>query len=396
MLDFDCMNTKIVFGLFVLALLAAGCVSEFDAKLPSNDEQILIVDGNIIENTTVVFHLGKSFPLDSVFNPNLNINAALTLIGSNGYQSLPATNMGNGAYILSVGSLDDDVAYGIQIEYDGNTYQSALSKPLHTPEIDSVSWIQPKETGTISFRVSTHDDSNGAKFFIWDYTENWEIMAHYYTTIFLNPGTNTFYEDGSAPYYFCWRSAASNKFLIGSTESLNENRIVNKQLYQFDPTDSRFSRLYCVTVSQRAISKSAYEYYQNKITLNDNMGGLFTPQPSELSGNITCITNPSKKAMGYVEVVKNTTQKRIFVPAYQITRPPIYDDCTTISQDTILQLMAVSRSTYSDLYSMGYRPSGYAGGHPPVPVEWSSAYCTECTAKGGSKNKPDFWPNNDQ
>ena len=395
------MNSKIVFGILALALLAVGCISEFDAKLPQSDEQILIVDGNIVENTDAIFHLSKSFPMDSTFNWNmLNINATLTLIGSNGYQSAPATNMGKGTYRIPIGNLDDDVAYGIRIEYNGDTYQSALSKPLRTPEIDSISWTQPERNGTISFQVSTHDDPEGAKFFIWDYTENWEIMAYYFTTIFFNPIDSVFYEDYTAPTFYCWKSAASTgEFIIGSTESLSENRIINKQFSQFDSRDNRFSRLYCVTVNQRAISKSAYEYYQNKITLNEGMGGLFTPQPSELSGNITCITNPSKKAMGFVETSKNTTQKRVFVSSTQITRPVLPSNCELMTQGDMIGYMGENNIlTYNEVYAWGFRPAGFRGENPEIilPTAWSSAPCTDCVANGGTKNKPDFWPNDDK
>ena len=394
------MKTKIISGLFILFVAVTACVSEFNAKLPSNQEEILIVEGNIMENTDATFYLSKSFPIDSVFNPYEGFvnNARLTLIGSDGYQSQSATNLGMGRYSLSTGTLDDNVAYGLQIEYDGNTYRSSLSKPLHTPEIDSVSWIQPEARGTIFFQISTHDDKDGAKFYMWDYKEDWETAAYYYTTIFLNPADGTFYNIYPAPEYNCWKSAVSNEFLIGSTESLSENRIINKQFMQSDPQSDRFSVLYCITVNQKAISKGAYEYYHNKITLNGEMGGLFTPQPTELSGNITCLTDPSKKVMGYIEVSKNTAQKRIFIYSGEIKSPPPYSNCTTITQDSIKQIMSQYNYTYVDIYRMGYRPAVQdPRAYPDVfPSDWAYSDCTSCIAAGGSKNKPDFWPNNDQ
>ena len=389
------MKTKIFSGLFILALLTIGCVSEFNANLPSNEKQILIVEGNIIENSNATFYISKSYPMDSPSVPPeiFNIKAKITIIGSNGYKSSPATDQGNGKYSINVGKLDDNVKYGIQIEYNGDTYQSALSAPLGTPEIDSVSWIQPETAGTVSFRVSTHDDNTGeAKFFMWNYVETWEFSAYYPTTIFLDPKTNEFYSVLPAPFYYCWRNNASNSYLIGSTESLSENTIINQKIFQSDAGDERFSKLYSIIVSQKSISKAAYDYYQNKIKLNEEMGGLFSPQPSELGGNITCITNASQKATGYVEVIKNVTQKRIFVNNYQISRPQIaLPDCPLISNSDV-------KGTYSDFYNSGYRPAGYPNPlNPNVPDNWAYVYCTDCTAnRGGSKAKPDFWPNDDK
>jgi len=394
------MNAKIISGLFVLSLMVSACVSEFNAKLPNNQEQILIVEGNIIENTYATFYLSKSFPLDSVFNPSEGFvnDAKLTIIGSDGSQSQPASNYGLGKYQIFIGNLNDDVAYGIQIKYNGNTYQSTFLKPLHTPEIDSVSWTQPEVKGTVFFHISTHDSKDGSNFYMWDYKEDWEVTAYYATTIFFNSIDSSFYIISPAPYYYCWKSALSNKFLIGSTESLSENRIINKQFLQFNAGDDRFSVLYCITVNQRAISKGAYEYYQNKITLNGEMGGLFTPQPSELSGNITCLTDPSQKVMGYVDVSKNATQKRLFVYSGEITRPLSHPDCASITQDSINQIMSQYGYTYADIYSMGYCPAVEDPRAYPnaFPSEWSTGYCTNCLYNGGTKNKPDFWPNNDQ
>ena len=391
------MNSKVFFCLFILALSAIGCVSEFKADLPYNDEQILIVDGNIMENTEAVFYLSKSFPLDSFFNPQqaFNIDARITIIGSDGYRSLPAIYRGGGKYSIFTEELNDNVNYGIEIEYDGDTYRSALSKPLHTPEIDSISWIQPKREGPVFFRVSTHDNTTeDAKFFFWDYAENWEITPEYYTTYFLNPSTNQFYTLPSAPYYYCWKSNVSDRFLIGSTEALKENRIINHQLYQADHSGYRFTVLYCVTVNQKAISKGAYDYYQNKIQLNEETGGLFSPLPSELNGNITCITDPSKRVMGYVEVTKNVTQKRLFVYPNELSHPIGHSNCNIITNDSVLIILSESKGTYADIYWMGYRPITYLNPYDlETPSEWTIAPCTDCLAKGGAKLKPDFWPN---
>ena len=394
------MNSKIISGILIVVLVI-GCVSEYNVMLPSSDREVLVVDGSIIEDTDVLFYISKSFPLneDIILNDIFVNDAQLNIIGSDGYISPSAINQGRGAYQIAVGKLNDDVEYGLQIEYEGDTYRSALSKPLYTPEIDSISWIQPDSAGIVSFRVSTHDDAGAARFFSWSYTEDWEINTVYYTSIFFRPASETFYEDFSFPYFYCWRKNESSKLLLGSTESLRENRIINKLLYQRGLENDHFSLLYSVTVNQKVISKAAYEYYQNIIKLNEGMGGLFTPQPSELTGNITCITDPSKKVMGYVETAKNTTQKRIFVYPAQLTHPFIPSNCNSITNDSVRTFLQKNDLTYVYFYQRGYRPAGGADRtfYPQiVPIEWAPSTCTDCTARGGTKNKPDFWPNDHQ
>lgn len=406
------MNSRILTGLFILALTAIGCVTEFKANLPSGDQQILIVEGSIMADTTVTFQLSTSYPIDSAYAPQgiFDVDAKITLISDNGYESAPATYLGKGKYSMDVGTLDDNVGYGIKIAYKEDTYQSALSKPLHTPEIDSVSWVEQGENAPVGICVSTHDNDTGEpKFFLWDYAEDWEFNATYDTSIFFNPKDSTFFIDSFfltyhvGPYYHCWRHTVSHTYLLGSTETLNENRIINKQLYQIFPgTDDRFTILYAVTINQRAISKSAYDYYQNKIKLNEEMGGLFTPQPSDVDGNISCITNPSRRAIGYIEVSKNTAHKRLFLNSSQIKSSAIGYNCTLDSFDDLKMNMQIpqtmsDKSAYAFLYMLGYRPAldpDPAPG-PLKPSQWSTSICTDCTQNGGLKNKPDFWPNGD-
>jgi hypothetical protein len=381
-----------------LLLLLTGCVSEFRPVLSTGDQHILFVDGSIVANTESTFQISESFALQSDTVPEASFvdRAAVHIMGSDGYKSSAAISQGKGVYQIAVGTLEKDVSYGIQIDYDGDIYQSELAKPLETPPIDSISWAQPEAAGAVTFRVSTHDNTKNARFFMWNYTENWEIRAVYPTSIFFDPGPDTLYVDFSLPYYYCWKSNDSGRFLVGSTESFAENRLVNHHLYAHEAGDDRFSMLYSVTVRQRAMSQGAYEYYQNVKKQNEEMGGLFTPQPSELTGNMVCTTDPAKRVMGYVEAVNNVRSERIFVDPTQLKRPIIYSDCDPLFKENG---KLPTPENYAYYYKKGYRPAiidmELYDLHPEavVPTEWALGVCTDCRENGGSKEKPDFWPN---
>ncbi len=391
------MNHKVIYSiLFSATLLLCSCVSDFNADLPSGTQEILVVDGSIIENTNSIFYLSKSFSLNTVETPRdiKDIDAQLFVIGDDGFKSSPATHLGKGAYQINIGELNDNVSYGIQIEYDGETYQSTLSTPLSTPEIDSVSYFQPVKEGDVAIRISTHTNEKESTYFFWNYEEVWEIAANYYTTIFYDLIEDGYYMEKEAPYYYCWRRNTENKILVGSTEALSENKIINKELYKHQAKDDRFSILYSVLVTQRAISKGAYEYYLNKAQLNESMGGLFTPQPSEVNGNISCKTNASKKVIGYVEAIRNTSTQRIFISKYDVTRPGIPSTCTTMTMAEVYEYINLRRMTIADFYRAGYRPvKGIIMDPEDEPEAWSLVECADCRATGGTKNKPDYWPN---
>lgn len=373
--------------LLLLALI--GCISEYTANLPASDEEILIVEGNIVENSDVVFSFSKSFPLSNDKLPEgyNEIAATVVVTGSDGYRSEPGHKIGTGKYQVSVGVLKDNVAYGIEIECDGEKYSSVPAHPLVTPKIDSVSWTQPVPKEEVNLRISTHGDSGQFQYYMWTYTEDWETTAYYFTTCYFDPEKNQIIDTYFAsPFYYCWRNSTSRKILIGTTESLKENRIVNQPLYTINPAIDKLSVLYSVLVQQRALSKEAHDYYLNLQKQNEGMGGLFTPQPSEVQGNISCSTHPDKKVIGYVEVLKNVVEERIFIAASEVTRPRINSTCEEYDAAYFYEL---GLKTPKDWDKAGYAPTTTKPGDP-----WSEKRCTNCEVAGGTKNKPKFWPNN--
>lgn len=103
--------------------------------------------------------------------------------------------------------------------------------------------------------------------------------------------------------------------MIGSTEKLKEHLIINNKLLDVPVNEDRFTVLYSIQVQQRALSKEGYEYYLNVQQQNEEMGGIFTPQPSESQGNISCISQPGRRTIGYVGVYKTSLKREYtFIP----------------------------------------------------------------------------------
>ena len=385
--------------IFLLPFFVSNCVSEFNADLPSGDIDILFVEGNIVANTQSIFYLSKAYSLNEAQVPgsSLNVKAELFVVGSDGYRSGPAAYLGSGKYQINVGNLEESQKYGLEINYEGHQYLSDALPPIATPEIDSVSWQQPEKNGVVSLHISTHDTGNKTGYYLWNYVEDWEIRSYYGTNVFFNPVMQTYYQDDSYAYLYCWKKNITNSILVGSSESLMENRIVNRRLYERFPEDDRYSLLYSVNVVQHSLTKAAYEYYSNKAQLGEDMGGLFTPQPSEVTGNIECRTDPSKKVIGFISVLQNTAEKRIYINSTQITKPntSIFFLCEEIPSSTLSAYLLEMDISILDLYNFGFRPAGYYSDLSPFE-SWVKESCVDCTKRGGVKNKPDFWPNDHQ
>jgi len=377
------VKSKPLLTLFILALSLSSCITEYFITL-TNHKPMLFVDGSIIENTDAIFHITQSFTLniDTIPDEAFVNDAVLQIIDSNGNRSEPARSLGRGRYQISIGELDSNVQYGIRIEHDGDIFESALSRPLRTPEVE-VRWRQYEPLGAVYFYISTHDETNENNFFLWHYDEIWEVQAPIQTSLFFNPTTNTFFT--SQPLYsICWKRNAI--YELGSTEALSENKIIDRLLFRVEPETDRFYWLYSLTVTQKAISQGSFEFHQNMKQQNEEMGGIFTPQPAEVLGNIHCLTDPTRRVMGYINTLKNVSQQRIFIRRGQQLIWPVIDWCRSVPCRTLPVNHGWSPDTF---YRLGYRPVGDSF----PPAFWATVSCVDCREGGGTTERPYFWPN---
>ena len=151
-----------------------------------------------------------------------------------------------------------------------------------------------------------------------------------------------------------------------------------EQLTEIPPTDIKLEILYRIDVRQHAIRKSAYDYFTNVKKNARQSGSLFAHIPSEINGNITCITDPGRPAIGYMDV-SSAKQKRLHISylddAYE--RNAIY--CRSISYYTLLlQFGGYDRIPWGEFASV---PDGYVQRH-----------CVDCTYGGATKYRPADWP----
>lgn len=372
-------------------VITGGCISEFTADLPYYDQHILVVEGNIVANSEVQFYFSRTFPMNTEeIDEYKDVEVDLFVIGSNGYRSERADYLGEGVHRVLIGELNENETYGIEFEYQGNLYRSELSHPLYTPVIDSVTWVQNGEYGAIGLYISTHEDSQEQTYFIWNLEEDWRFVPFYYTEYTINTRRNVVERDPAAVNYYCWKKGRNNNVLIGTSETLTENRIIDKKLIEYDASDERFVLWYSTLIKQRRIDKGTYEYYLNKSKANQDMGGLFSSQPSEIESNIYCETDPSQKVIGYIYACMNVVEKRISIDRDEVTTPDRVSDCNLITWEEIYNMMEYNNFTYTDLYNSGYRP---IGSEALGVLSWARVMCADCVVAGGSLEIPDFWEN---
>ena len=132
--------------------------------------------------------------------------------------------------------------------------------------------------------------------------------------------------------------------------------------------------MYRIIVKQNSISKRSYDYYANIKNNSEQSGSMFAPVPSELRGNIACITDPERAVIGYMEVSTTTKKQRIISRADMLFENP-------------LRCMIVDRAYLMETY--GGIPESYVLYGDATYIERN---CVDCTRLGGLLQKPDDWP----
>ena len=390
---------QILFGvviLLVIMLFPPSCITPFEPVGVRDSAGILVVEGMILEEGTTI-KLSRTVKLDEKLS-RANFtgldNATIHVIDESTNSiavaepqvmneiTVPGTYVINGKISFTPG-----MKYALDIKIGNKHYRSAFVSPVRTPEIDEVSWLI-NDDKSMEIMVSTHDPANEIKYYRWSFEEDWEIRATLFAPYRYDPLLATIIEQNlytANNRYYCWDSDVSKSILLGATEKLTEAVIKDKPIHRIPANNSRFSYLYSILVKQYGLDKEAYAYFENVRKNVEDSGSIFSPQPTEKTGNIRCLSDPDEVVIGYIAISKETTS-RIFVNvAYLMTTPYECDEENMAS--LLVSEMPVLFNNGWGIYEFNYYSREF------LAVARS---CVDCTLRGGTKNKPDFWPNDHQ
>ena len=367
----------------LIVLLPIGCVEKFEADISDLVTEGLVVEGDIISDSTVQFRLSKTLPLTETddnkvqFNDFLNVEANLAVKGSDG-TSWTGIARGKGVYEVEIGMLMPEVEYSVEIQYKGDTYQSEPQKPQEMVDIERVSFSQPDLAGPVSILLDT-EEAKDTQYFLWYFEEDWEIRAHFQTKDLYDSESNSVIHYKYPPVAQGWCYNALDDIMLGTTESNVSNKIVGKKIQSIENIDPRISFLYSIRIQQRNLSKQEYEYYQVRTKHNNEMGGLFTPQPSELPTNITC-SNPTRKVIGYVGCNMGIAKSHLYIKEDEVLYLENYT--CDVGKDP--------EGSYADKFAAGFQISD----NTEMGIEWASVKCVDVRLfKADPMGRPDWWPN---
>ncbi len=375
---------KRLMTIWITLFLAFGCVEPFDPPVTDDDADLLVVEGfvNTTDHTASV-RLSRALRLAEAAQPAPESGATVTVEETDG-TSYPVADRGNGIYSASSPAFVEGKQFRIHIvTATGNEYISSYVLAKEPPPIDEITWAG--ESDGVTIKLSTHDDSRQTQYYRWEFQETWKYNAAFSSDWKIVNGKGV-YRNVDEQIFYCYQSSHSEKILTYSTSGLSEDLVPEYEITFIPKFSQKISIHYSILVKQYALSKEAYDYWQQLKVSTETLGGLFDPQPSRVRGNIQNVNNDQESVIGYFDA-SGVSEQRIFIQLselpHELQRFPRADDCVTnvVPLDSVKNLSGIYLLT-----------SGIYSGITLIGFNYTSSPCADCRVQGGTTKKPDYWP----
>lgn len=364
--------------MMLLAMGVVSCVEEYNEKLEGGSESILVVEGSIVSGTDCTFNLGRTAAIDEspIFARKGVAGAIIVVKGSDG-ATFVGKEYGGGKYVVSVGTLSADEEYWVEIETpEFGYYESTPMKPIYAPELVKLEYEQPHPNGEVYFLVST-GEMQGRQYLLWQYEECYEVVTPIVIFYVYDPVEDRIVYNPNTLGHG-WKEISSFANIVSTNADFNDGAISRYSIYSLSNQNIRFRTRYRTFVKQVAISEAEYEYLSLLNTQSSEMGGLFTPMPTELPSNL----HGKNKAVGYVGVRGNMYTAELYVNRYAVGYA--VREVYTVAE---------TAGNFANMYRSGYRLAEYDAMLGDSSAKWALRWVVDCTDSywGASLTKPAYW-----
>lgn len=390
-----------------LILTLTACVDEYNAELPDEEVQLLVVDGSISTDKICTFRLTHTRGLNAFYIPSLSrpgygteipyvTGAKIMVCGSDGSQYVGKEKSSIGTYEVPVGTLKPNCKYWVNIvTKDGLIYESEPTEPLDALGLTlhyEQNQKDSKDMAPVQIYVTTQPSST-PYYVNWNFEEWWEVQtpekSKYEFKRELGGGPNPFHPREQAIDHG-W---GNNKHTINnyvSSAMYADNSIKNYLLHTIPCTSPLLSTCYYIKVYQEAISQAEYEYEMAREKQTSQMGGLFAPLPSRLPTNIHC-KNADKGVIGFVGVRGRSSTAEMYLSSQQVKYFELREiEIVYPPEDMKDKDMFEKMEYYADLNAQGYYVLDYSSSFKDYL--WISRWCVDCRSWGATQfDKPAFW-----
>jgi len=375
------------------------CKDKYLPNVKENTVSYLVVEGLINTGTdSTIFNLTRTFKLDNKAVVSPEKGAIVQVENEAGTVYLLPETVKGGKYGRPSLGLDGTKKYRLRIRTkDNKQYLSDFTQSKTSPPIDNITYDFRNDM--LNIYANTHDPAGNSRYYNFSYDETWEYRSPLYTPFkVVNHEIlirNLQKEDVSR----CWHNTPSSTINLKSTVGLSEDRVSDKALLSIAPNSEKIGFEYSVLVKQTVLTKEAFEFWESLRRNTEQVGDIFDVQPSQLFGNISCITNPAEVVIGFVSA-GTVSQQRLLLLSKDLPnnfRGPVYDLACENSVADVLFHAADRTNQVLDLILYPSTPFAYPiteisdGGDLKGYKAVSQLSCIDCTTAGGTITKPSYW-----
>ncbi len=311
---------KILNVLFVLSLFV-GCQEVYEPEGLDSSEDILVVNGALINSDsliTVTVYTAEAFGEDSYTAVG---DASVWLLDDQNNKYEFNMKPKTGYYCLSMSDieLNDNSEYFIRVQTtDGYVYES-------TPQ------VFPGEIEINQFSAEIGEEE------IENKNDNGDVITAVYEGLTLDISLystddlvryvrfvdtaiyqSEYQEYSPVVYYRCIsKNALSSIPVIGSTIDVDgRQQITNRELgflqysrntdYVSNNSSARVFDTWILLSKAYSVSEDCYTYYEKIIDQVSAQDKIFDPSPTQIIGNMECVTDSSVVVLGFFEVSRLT------------------------------------------------------------------------------------------
>jgi len=357
-------------------LLVESCIVPFAPPEVASADRFLVVDGFLNTNgkDSSRIQLGYTQVVSNKNTFLTELKATVTVEGNKG-SIFTFTEIGKGLYRLAPRTLNEAEQFRVRVKTVGKKeYISDYEAVKQTPPIESITYQVADDKSGVYFYVNSQDPLNKTNFYRWRFEETYEYHTPFQSILEVK---NKAIIDRAASINRCWKTEKPATILLASTTKLSKDVVRDFPIVFVPSASGKLHDKYSILIKQIGLTAAGFEYWSALAKTTETTGSLFDPQPSQVTGNIKCVTNPQELVFGFFSAV-TPQEKRIFIAPYLgVTK-------TCVNGDTLSAADAIKSL---DLIISDYLPDGAR-----VPLYlMASPDCLDCRLGGGTIIRPTFW-----
>jgi hypothetical protein len=382
----------------LLLFLAFSCKTPYQQKLNATTNSYLVIEGTINSNNgpadSTLVTLSRTIDISTANKTTAELRAIVSVEDGNGYV-FALREIPGGRYVSGPLGLDKTKKYRLRVKTTENkTYLSDLESIVYTPPIDSIGFTTSGQRVTIY--ANAHNPNNNTWYYRWDYQETWTIHAPYKSMFMTNGQAIVPRPDNAQFPSKCWIGDNSNDIALASTKKLVNDVVYQAPIAYIDGVSEKLSDRYSILLKQYGLSEDAFRFWQQLQKNTEKIGSIFDAQPSEIKGNIHCITNAAEQVFGYISFT-NIQTKRIYINPIDLPVSYFVGIKTICELDSIPFIpprpddphvsvtLVPFGSVLIPINEIFIGPAISPWGYTAVTQS-----CVDCTIRG-SKVRPSFW-----